>query len=65
MINVIKFTFKELIKNKSYKLTTLFLVAITIIAFNIPNISNYFVICNFLTNLFCATIKIIDICDVL
>ena len=42
MINVIKFTFKELIKNKSYKLTTLFLVAITIIAFNIPNISNYF-----------------------
>ena len=31
MINVIKFTFKELIKNKSYKLTTLFLVAITII----------------------------------
>lgn len=42
MSNVIKFTFKELIKNKSYKLTTLFLVAITIIAFNIPNISNYF-----------------------
>lgn len=42
MINVIKFTFKELIKNKSYKLTTLFLVAITIIACNIPNISNYF-----------------------
>ena len=42
MINVIKFAFKELIKNKSYKLTTLFLVAITIIAFNIPNISNYF-----------------------
>ena len=42
MINVIKFTFKELIKNKSYKLTTLFLVAITIIAFNIQNISNYF-----------------------
>ena len=42
MINVIKFTFKELIKNKSYKLTTLFLIAVTIIAFNIPNISNYF-----------------------
>lgn len=42
MINVIKFTFKELIKNKSYKLTTLFLIAVTIIGFNIPNISNYF-----------------------
>ena len=42
MINVIKFTFKELIKNKSYKLTTLFLIAVKIIAFNIPNISNYF-----------------------
>ena len=52
MINVIKFTFKELIKNKSYKLTTLFLVAITIIAFNIPNISNYF------NNNMCKTLSI-------
>ena len=42
MINVIKFTFKELTKNKAYKLTTLFLVALIVIFFNIPNISRYF-----------------------
>jgi len=35
MINVIKFTFKELTKNKAYKLTTLFLVALIVIFFNI------------------------------